>query len=238
MKKFIKIILIILILLIWASAFYWYHEEPADVLLSIENWEDIINARNDTEIDEWIKNLNLSTDYDDKRRTIEFLDFCYALNDVQSIQSEEFIKFANLVEITDYFKSNNISEPKECLSMDYLHIDSLKEECTFNWDNGLHNPYISLYALDKISSDRFNKSMEVIAAYYKQVYPVNSFTLLTLRDKNNGTFTDKSYCENVVKDNYNSFRRRQDDNQHIYTKTKEDLIAEQEEAKNNINDTE
>lgn len=231
MKNFLKLVIFLLILLIWSAAFYWYHEEPADVLLSIDNWEDIINARNNTEIDEWIKNLNLSTDYDDKRRTIEFLDFCYALNDVQSIQSEEFIKLANLVEITDYLKSNNISEPKDCLNWTYLTIDGLKNECKFNWDDGLHNPYISLYASDKMSSDRFNKSMEIIAGFYKQVYPVNSFTLLTLRDKNNGTFTDKSYCDNVVKDNYDTFRRRQDDNQHIYTKTEEDIIAEQAENK-------
>ncbi len=231
MKKFVKIILIILILLIWVSAFYWYHEEPVDVLLSIENWEDIINARNNKEIDEWIKNLNLSTNYDDKRRTIEFVDFCYGLNDIKNIQSKEFITFANLVEITNYLETNSINEPKDCIDWTQLTIDGLKAKCTFNWDNGLQNPYISLYALDKISSDRFNKSMEVIAGFYKQIYPVNSFTLLALRDKNTGVFTDKSYCDNVVKENYDSFRRRQDENQHTYTKSEEDIKAEQVENK-------
>jgi hypothetical protein len=42
-------------------------------------------------------------------------------------------------------------------------------------------------------------------------------------------FNDKSYCDTFVKDNYDSFRRRQEWNEHIYTKTAEDLIAEQED---------
>lgn len=239
MKKFIKIILILLILFIWSAVFYWYHEEPADILVSIDNGTDIINAKNNKEIEEWIDNLNLSTDYDDKRRAIEFIDFCYALNDIANIQSEEFIAFANLVEITTYLKNNNINEPKDCINWEYLDINGLKDECIFNGDNWLQNPYISLYASNKITSDRFNKSMEAIAWYYKQMYPVNSFSLLALADKNKWFFTDKSYCDTVVIDNYDDFIRTQDWHQHIYTKTEEDLKAEQEEEwKNNINDTE
>jgi hypothetical protein len=60
--------------------------------------------------------LNLSTDYDDKRRAIEFLDFCYALSDIKSFQSEEFIELANAKELNAYLLENEIFEPKECIS--------------------------------------------------------------------------------------------------------------------------
>jgi hypothetical protein len=69
---------------------------------------------------------------------------------------------------------------------------------------------VSLFSLGKISSERFNKSMEVIAGFYEPYYPINSFTLLALRDKNTDVFNDKSYCDTFVKDNYDSFRRRQE----------------------------
>jgi hypothetical protein len=41
-----------------------------------------------------IDNLNISTAYNDKRHAIEFLDFCYAVNDFDSIKSEKFSDFA------------------------------------------------------------------------------------------------------------------------------------------------
>lgn len=229
MKKTLKFLWFFLILFLVFAAFYWYHEEPKDVLVSIENGEDIVKAKQNSEIKQGIDNLNLSTDYDDKRRAIEFLDFCYALSDIESFQSDEFIELANAKELNAYLLENEIFEPKQCINWQSLTKDGLKKECTFNGDNGLQTPYISLYSLGKMSSERFNKSMEVIAWFYKPYYPSNSYILLALHDKNTGVFTDKSYCEQVVTDNYDDFRRRKEGNDHVYTKTEEDLIAEEEQ---------
>lgn len=229
MKKHIKFIVIILIITVLIGIHQWHFKAPKDLLRDINSWEEIINAKNNQEIKEGIDNLNISTAYNDKRRSIEFLDICYAINDLESIKSSDMVTLAWLEELTQYLVDNNINEPKDCLKGKYLEMDSVKSECIFNEDDGIQNPYIALYILDKISDDRFNTSMKVLANFYESIYPVNSFTLLALHDKNTGIFKNKSYCDQIVKQNYESFRRNKEDNIHTYTdELEEDLNQENE----------
>jgi hypothetical protein len=115
------------------------------------------------------------------------------------------------------------------LDWGYLNLNSVRKECIFNEDDGIHNPYIALYILGKIWDDRFNTSMKVISDFYKPIYPANSYSLLAIHDKNTWIFKDKSYCDEVVTNNYDDFRRGKEWNNHSYSdEIKEEQVKDTE----------
>ena len=111
MKKSIYIFLLILCI---SAGWYFYHWKfiaERDILESIDSWSDIINALNNDEIQQGIETDTLLTNLSDKKYAIEFLEFCYQLNDIESIQSPSFIEMIQIQPLATYMSENNISDP-------------------------------------------------------------------------------------------------------------------------------
>ncbi len=231
MKKTIYIFLLILCISAGSYFYHWKFIADRDILVDIEWWKDIIKSLNNDEISQWINNDNLLTTLSDKKYAIEFLDFCYKLDEVEEINSQEFIDLVQINELSQYMKNNNIQDPKDCIATEYLELNGLKQECIFQEDNWLHNPYIAAYLNWDIDETRFWNSLEVLQNFYLEMYPSNSYSLWALKDKLNGTFTSKTYCDTVVTDNYDDFIRAED-REHIYSGDNDNVLVTEGKPEN------
>lgn len=210
MKKITIFNISLLIILVSILAYYKFFSVQEDILYEINTWEDLIKLSKSTDTAEKLQNNTQTTNYKDKWYALEFLNFCYELADIKKIQSKEFVTLANIQQIQEYMKNNNITEPKECLNWVNLKLDSVRKECIFNNDDGIHIPYIASYINWDITSERFNKSMLVLSEFYLGFYPSNSISLLAVHDKNTWKFTDKSYCDQIIIDQYDVLIRWED----------------------------
>ena len=210
MKRITIFNISLLIILVSILGYYKFFAVQEDILYEINTWEDLIELSKTTDISQKLNNNTQTTNYKDKWYALEFLNFCYELANVEKIQSKEFVELAELQEIQTYMNNNNITEPRDCLGGGNLKLDSVKKECIFNNDDGIHIPYLVSYINWDIDSERFNKAMLVLSEFYLGFYPANSISLLAVHDKNTWKFTDKSYCDQMVIDKYDVFIRWQD----------------------------
>lgn len=211
------ILLSIVIFLILAVYFKFFYTQK-DVFEDITSWEELVEVyQKDKEVVAAIENNNFSSNYTDKIYALDYLSMCWKINDVESVKSEEFLKIANLEKLNSYFYDNNVASVEECLYEYELKYNNVKDECIFNEDDGIHNPFLVAYAQDKITTIDFEESLTNIWNFYMDYYPSNSYILFAIRDKNNGTFTDISYCESMVENHYDDFIKTDEDELHENT---------------------
>lgn len=217
MKKSIYIFLLILCISAGSYFYHWKFIAERDILETIDSWSDIIKALDNQEIKQGVESDTLLTTLSDKKYAIEFLDFCYQLNDIESLRSPSFIEMIQIQPLATYMSENNISDPAECMATQYLELDGLKQECTFNEDNGLHNPYLAAYINGTIQDERFLNSLDVFKNFYLDVYPSNAYSIWAVKDKLEWSFNSKQYCNDIVENNYQDFIRDENEEIHIYS---------------------